>query len=295
MELRQLTYFVTVAEELHFGRAAKRLHVVQPAVSQQIRKLERTLKVALFERSTRWVHLTEAGEDLLPWAQRALRSVQMIELVAAGRSPLADTALRVAVPTGSQGSLRVALANLRDSRPEIQVDIFEVPESVRSDLVRDGTVHAALLDAPTAAPGLALHRLQWGPVTVGIPKPHPLAGRSQLLPDMLGRLPMRQAPTQFHTVLQELVTDACHRAGLQPAASLLSRSISEALQSISTKRDSWTAVPDDCVNRSDYPEVEFRSLDVGGLASPPVMLTRKVLSESLQALLKVAAAEPRPA
>src|SRR4051794_772861 len=78
VELRQLRYFVTVAEEQGFGRAAERLHVVQPAVSQQIRRLERELGVALFERSTRHVRLSPAGERLLPEARTALAAADRV-------------------------------------------------------------------------------------------------------------------------------------------------------------------------------------------------------------------------
>src|SRR5215470_2107127 len=72
MELRQLQYFVVLAEELHFGRAAERLHIVQPAVSQQLRRLERELGTELVERTTRTVALTEAGERFLPHARAVL-------------------------------------------------------------------------------------------------------------------------------------------------------------------------------------------------------------------------------
>src|SRR5260370_19870879 len=114
VEIRQLTYFVTVAEQLSFGRAAERLHIVQPAVSQQIRRLERELGVPLFDRSSRHVRLTAAGGRLLPDALAVLAAADRVRQVAADVAAGADGLLRVRTSQGLGTLLDRSLDALRE-------------------------------------------------------------------------------------------------------------------------------------------------------------------------------------
>ena len=104
MELRHLRYFVAVAEELHFRRAAERLHIAQPAVSEQVRKLEEELGVRLLNRTQRRVELTDAGAALLREARRVLEQAEVARQAARTARDRATTCLRIgesALPTSS--------------------------------------------------------------------------------------------------------------------------------------------------------------------------------------------------
>src|SRR5262245_55511020 len=128
MELRHVRYFVAVAEELHFRKAAERLHVAQPAVSEQIRKLEQELGVKLFNRSQRRVGLTPAGVALLEQARHVLRHAEVARQAARNARDQATMQLRIGhLPDSLPASVPRALRQLAASAPSVQVDLQTGP------------------------------------------------------------------------------------------------------------------------------------------------------------------------
>src|SRR5260370_33646658 len=151
VELRQLTYFVAVAEELSFGRAADRLHIVQPAVSQQCRRLERELGVPLFDRSSRHVGLTAAGERLLPEARAVLAAARRARQIATGIAAGAEGILRVGTSQGLGERLDHVLEQRRRIAPCIQVRLVSAPGEARIPQVPSDELDVAVVHVPTTA------------------------------------------------------------------------------------------------------------------------------------------------
>src|SRR5579875_1958904 len=189
LEVRQLRYFVAVAEELHFGRAATRLGMAQPPLSRAIRELERQLGVTLLERTTRQVRLTAAGEVLLRDARTALEAVTAATRRAqqAGRS---SPRLRVALKADVDGGLlpRILDAYCADEAalpPELVLGGFgEQPQ-----VLRDGRADVGLLLCPFDDRGLDSEPLLTEPVLVALAAADPLAARTRLsLADLAGRM-----------------------------------------------------------------------------------------------------------
>ncbi|MFD4254456.1 LysR family transcriptional regulator [Amycolatopsis thermoflava] len=181
VETREMAYFVAVAEELHFGRAAVRLSIAQPALSKAIRRVEERLGVQLFVRSSRRVSLTAAGEALLYHGRHALNAMS-VAVQQARQAGDADAHLRLVIKPGGDANLLsgilTAYAQLPDAR---RVDILFGGTTDRADYVRDGRADLALLYAPfDDLTGLAYEALHVEDRVAILPADHRLAAREEV-------------------------------------------------------------------------------------------------------------------
>ncbi|WP_165960495.1 LysR family transcriptional regulator [Actinocrispum wychmicini] len=180
----QLRTFVVVAEERHFTRAAARLRIAQPAVSQHIRKLERLLGQPLFERNARSVRLTRAGEMFLPHAQAALRAVEIGYAEVAAVSGGLRGALHVGVVDAVEPlGVPSLLARFHRRHPDVTLSVRQAGSEDLLELVRSGTIDVAFLSFGDTAtsPGVAVRWLQSSErVVVVVPPDHALAERGEL-------------------------------------------------------------------------------------------------------------------
>jgi DNA-binding transcriptional LysR family regulator len=209
IELRPLRQFVAVAEELHFGRAAERLHMTQPPLSMAIQALERTLGATLFVRSQRSVALSPAGSALLPEARRLLAAAddlpRQAQAAAAGRAGR----LRLAfVSSIAYGPLPGWLQSFRQAEPAVQLQLREATLDVQLAAFADDEVDAGfVLHAPGAAPpGLAAWRALAEPMVLALPAGHPQSTRktvdfAAVAGEPLVIFPRVIAPSVFDTVL----------------------------------------------------------------------------------------------
>nr|BFD88133.1 LysR family transcriptional regulator [Streptomyces sp. Xyl84] len=179
LETRELEYFIAVAEELHFGRAAVRLSIAQPALSKAIRRTESRLGVALFVRSSRRVELTPAGRALLEHGRHALNAVAAA-VRRARRAGDTEAPLRLVLkPGGDAGLLSGLLAGYAHQPDARRVDILFSGPADRADFLHDGRADVGLLYVPfDDLDGLAHETLHTEDRLVVVPAGHRLAGRA---------------------------------------------------------------------------------------------------------------------
>jgi DNA-binding transcriptional LysR family regulator len=239
MELRQLAAFVAVADELHFGRAAERLGIVQPAVSQLVRRLEREVGVVLFERSSHHVVLTGAGSKLLPAARRALSARDELAATASALVHGEQGELRVGTSEGIGANLNLLLGRFAEERPNVSVRLQPVHTPAKLRAVRDGELEIAFVRAPVDPTGLRVDELWREPLRAVLPARHPLAAQATVALRDLSSLPLMLGPRSTNPGMHDQLLALCRGAGLEPLPGPPLVSIQEALATISTGA-AWT-------------------------------------------------------
>ncbi len=258
MELRQLTYFVAVAEELHFGRAAERLHIVQSAVSQQIRRLERELGAELFDRSPRRVRLTGAGERLLPEARAVLAAAERARAAVAP-----PEGLRIGTSTGLGAHLDRVLGAFAERAPDVPVELFSLPVGERLARVAGGQLDAAFVRAVEPVPGVRVLPLWADPLVAAVPASHPLAGLPELRIEELAALPW-PSPSAGTIPPRRPGRRRLPRRRVRAAARTGERLLQDTLASIGA-RPLWTVVYASHARVLHSPRVAFVPFEAPGL------------------------------
>jgi DNA-binding transcriptional LysR family regulator len=212
VELRQLEYFVAVARHGHFGRAAEAVYVTQPALSQQVRRLEAELGVALLRRTSRGIELTPAGADLLAHAETILAEVSGARSAMDEHAGVLRGAVRVAA-TADSVRLPEALAAFHREHPGVRIALRQASSAEALELVRRGAVDLAVLALSGDAGGLEVTALAEEPLRLIVEPGDPLAGCAVRLGELSGRAFVLAEPGSG---LRATVMDACQAAGFSP-------------------------------------------------------------------------------
>lgn len=191
MELRQLRYFLTVSDELHFGRAADRLHITQPPLTVAIQRLERELGIQLFDRTTRRVGLTPAGESFKRRVQNALAELDDAAGDVASVSAGMSGRIRVGfVSSASYTAIPEALRSFREQRPRVELVLSPLTSGEQVEQLLDGDLDVGLLRDPGQVPGLTMQLVNTEDLVAVLPEEHPLASDPEIRPEDLSGEPM---------------------------------------------------------------------------------------------------------
>lgn len=217
MELRHLRYFVAVAEELSFTRAAARLRIAQPPLSQQIAKLEAEIGIRLLDRTSRNVQLTPAGSALLDEARRLLARADEVRRVTQNVGTDHGGALRIGcVASGFSGVLLRLLPGFRTHHPEVLPLVYEMEAAPQCQALIRGDIDIGFSRVSHEIPGVQIIPILREPLMAALPATHPLAERRRvplvrLAGEAFVMFPRSAAPDAFDTI-----TSACATAGFSP-------------------------------------------------------------------------------
>lgn len=215
MELRQLRYFVAVAEDKHFNRAAERLHIAQPAISQQIRRLEQELKVTLLDRNTRYVELTDAGRVFLTEARRVLADTE--HALAAVRHAAGGEAGLLRIAFVGSAALRILpslVLAMHERWPQVQLRLQEHITDQQLAAIRERRVDVGIVREMDPTDGIITQEILREPLVLAVPTSHQLAGRRRVRLHELAGERFVVFPRHQVSRLYDHIAALCHHAGV---------------------------------------------------------------------------------
>lgn len=235
VEYRHLRAFVTLADELHFRSAAERLHIAQPTLSQTLRQLELTIRVRLFERSTRHVVLTSAGRALLEDARGAVAAFDGVidRASQVGRGQAGELVVGYEVSTGLDFLPKV-LREFERICPEVSASLTEFDFAAPVAGLDTGETDIAFLRPPVDCEDLELLTLRTEPRVLGVPTTHPFAARASVTVAEILREPIIAAPTPG--VWRDYWILADHRGGEEATVTLEASTVDSELQAVAAGR-----------------------------------------------------------
>ncbi len=220
IELRQLRYFVAVAEEMHFGRAAQRLHMTQPPLSQAIQALEAQLGTPLFARTRRSVALTAAGDALLPEARRLLLQAEALPALVRRAADGESGSLSLAfVSIADYNLLPTALREFSSVYPAVQVGLQEATTDIQLDMLTEGTIDAGIVIAPL--PDMMKREIAYlpllsEPLVLALPEGSPALRNRKVSLKQVADQPLVIFPRRIGPRFQDLIFSCFHDAGIAP-------------------------------------------------------------------------------
>lgn len=217
MELRHLRYFVMLAEELHFGRAAERLHMAQPPLSQQIRQMEAELGFSLFHRTKRTVQLTEAGQAFLEESRRIIR--QLEQAIQAGRQINRGEMGQLVIGFVSSAAYNVLpeiLRTFRTSIPAVTLQLHELTTDQQLQWLREGQIDVGFVRPPVEEDKFSSEIVFEEALMVALPEAHPLALQANVQLRELAGEPFILFPRSQAPGLYDQIISLCQQANFSP-------------------------------------------------------------------------------
>lgn len=219
MELRQLRYFLAIAESLSFTRAAAALHLTQPTLSQQIKQLERDLGTVLFDRVGKTIRLTAGGQVFKQHAERALREITSASTALDELEGLTHGALTIGVFQSFNSSLLPPiLAEFSASHPGIRITVRQLPTLDMEDRLIKGELDLGITYVPTMSDRIQIERLFDEPMMLVVSERHPYARRREIRIEQLRDQPLVLLTPEFPS--RQLLSQWFEAAGLQPCVTI---------------------------------------------------------------------------